>query len=44
MNSETAEFKLDASGTDPKQAEYIPHLKLSDGNEIPMVSHERQLR
>ncbi|KAL2171630.1 hypothetical protein VTG60DRAFT_2198 [Thermothelomyces hinnuleus] len=39
MNSATAEFKVDASGTPPKQADYIPHLKLNDGNEIPMLGY-----
>ena len=38
MNSISAAFKPDASGTAPKQSEYIPFLKLNDGNEIPMVS------
>jgi hypothetical protein len=37
MNSEASGFKADASGTAPKQSEYIPYLKLNDGNEIPMV-------
>ncbi|GAB1313045.1 Alpha-keto ester reductase [Madurella fahalii] len=39
MNSETSGFKPDASGTAPKQLEYIPNLKLSDGNEIPMLGY-----
>ncbi|KAK3304412.1 NADP-dependent oxidoreductase domain-containing protein [Chaetomium strumarium] len=39
MNSEAAEYKPNASGTAPKQLEYIPHLKLSDGNEIPMLGY-----
>lgn len=38
MNSETSAFKADASGTAPKQSDYLPNLKFSDGNEIPMVS------
>lgn len=38
MNSEGASFKPDATGADPKQLGYIPHLKLNDGIEIPMVS------
>lgn len=38
MNSAGASFKPDATGADPKQLEYIPHLKLNDGEEIPMVS------
>ena len=38
MNSISAAFKPDASGTAPRQSEYIPFLKLNDGNEIPMVS------
>jgi len=37
MNSITSAFKPDASGETPKQLEYIPNLKLSDGNEIPLV-------
>lgn len=37
MNSETSAYKPDASGVGPKQLDYIPDLKLSDGNEIPMV-------
>lgn len=38
MNSDGASFKPDATGTDPKQLGYIPHLKFNDGEEIPMVS------
>lgn len=38
MNSAEASFKPDAAGADPKQLGYIPHLKLNDGEEIPMVS------
>lgn len=38
MNSAGASFKQDATGADPKQLGYIPHLKLNDGEEIPMVS------
>lgn len=34
----TSAFKPDASGAAPKQMDYIPHLKLNDGNEIPLVS------
>lgn len=38
MHSITASFKPNASGEAPKQhPEYIPSLKLNDGNEIPMV-------
>ena len=37
MNSITSTSEPDASGTPPKQLEYIPSLKLSDGHEIPMV-------
>jgi hypothetical protein len=40
MNSETAVHNPDASGTTPKQSGYIPTLKLSDGNEIPMVGYD----
>lgn len=40
MNSEVSGFKADASGTAPKQSEYIPYLKLNDGNEIPMVGDD----
>lgn len=38
MHSIKSTFKPDATGTSPKQMEYIPSLKLNDGNEIPMVS------
>ena len=38
MNSAESSFKPDAAGADPKQLGYIPHLKLNDGEEIPMVS------
>lgn len=37
MNSMGSAFKPDASGASPKQMDYIPYLKLSDGHEIPMV-------
>lgn len=37
MNSAESSFKPDAAGADPKQLGYIPHLKLNDGEEIPMV-------
>lgn len=37
MNSIASSYEPDASGKTPKQLEYIPNLKLSDGNEIPMV-------
>ncbi|KAJ0125187.1 ldehyde reductase 1 [Diaporthe amygdali] len=39
MNSAGASFKPDATGADPKQLEYIPHLKLNDGEEIPMIAY-----
>ncbi|SPQ27469.1 51c300ca-3542-45ca-9a51-08ec0f3087a8 [Thermothielavioides terrestris] len=39
MSSATSASKPDASGTAPKQLEHIPHLKLSDGNEIPMIGY-----
>ncbi|AEO61775.1 hypothetical protein MYCTH_2141012 [Thermothelomyces thermophilus ATCC 42464] len=39
MSSATAEFQVHASGTAPKQVDYIPHLKLNDGNEIPMLGY-----
>jgi hypothetical protein len=38
MHSIKAAFQPDASGASPKQAVYIPNLKLNDGNDIPMVS------
>ncbi len=38
MNSVPGTFKPAASGDDaPKQLHYLPPLKLSDGNEIPLV-------
>ncbi|KAL2264271.1 hypothetical protein VTK26DRAFT_8474 [Humicola hyalothermophila] len=39
MNSETSVSQPDASGTAPKQLDSIPSLKLSDGNELPMISY-----
>ncbi|KAI0868702.1 aldo/keto reductase [Hypoxylon argillaceum] len=39
MNSITASFEPDASGTGPKQLESIPPLKLNDGHEIPMLAY-----
>ncbi|KAI0970939.1 aldo/keto reductase [Xylaria arbuscula] len=36
MHSITASFRPDASGTGPKQLDYIPNLKLNDGHEIPL--------
>ncbi|KAI1866224.1 uncharacterized protein JN550_007612 [Neoarthrinium moseri] len=39
MHSVAGHFKPDASGAAPKQMEYLPHLKLNDGNEIPMLSY-----
>jgi len=40
MHSIAAAFKPNAKGDDridPKQAVYIPDLKLNDGHDIPMV-------
>ena len=37
MNSITADYVPEPTGSDPKQLGYLPSLKLSDGNEIPMV-------
>lgn len=39
MNSILSTFTPDASGTPPKQTDYIPWLTLNDGNQIPMVSY-----
>ncbi|KAJ2986712.1 hypothetical protein NUW58_g4897 [Xylaria curta] len=39
MNSLTASFTPDSSGTSPKQSEYIPHLKVNDGYEIPLLAY-----
>ncbi|RYP14806.1 hypothetical protein DL765_006107 [Monosporascus sp. GIB2] len=40
MNSITSAFKPTASGQAPKQhPEYIPSLKLNDGNEIPLLAY-----
>ncbi|KAI1873541.1 hypothetical protein JX265_005163 [Neoarthrinium moseri] len=39
MHSVAGHFKPNASGAAPKQMEYLPHLKLNDGNEIPMLSY-----
>ncbi|KAH6695824.1 aldo-keto reductase family 1 member C4 [Plectosphaerella plurivora] len=39
MNSITAEWTPDASGSAPKQVPYIPSLKLNDGNEIPFLAY-----
>lgn len=39
MHSIASYFKPDASGADPKQASFIPSLKLNDGHDIPMVSN-----
>ncbi|KAI0799552.1 Aldo/keto reductase [Xylaria sp. FL0064] len=36
MHSIAATFKPDASGTRPKQSEYIPNFKLNDSHEIPL--------
>lgn len=44
MHSMTSAFKPDASGAAPKQMDYMPHLKLNDGNEIPLVSALSQVR
>ncbi|KAM0325412.1 hypothetical protein ACHAQA_007398 [Verticillium albo-atrum] len=39
MNSIGSVWKPDATGQSPKQVPYIPHLKLNDGNEIPMLAY-----
>ncbi|POS77839.1 aldehyde reductase 1 [Diaporthe helianthi] len=39
MNSAGSSFKPDAAGADPKQLGYIPHLRLGDGQEIPMIAY-----
>ncbi|KAJ2902357.1 hypothetical protein MKZ38_000674 [Zalerion maritima] len=40
MHSIKAAFKPNAqSGETPKQMDYIPNLKLNDGNEIPMIAY-----
>ncbi|KAH9893661.1 aldehyde reductase 1 [Xylariomycetidae sp. FL2044] len=39
MNSVTGTFRPDATGTSPKQMDYLPNLKLNDGNEIPMLAY-----
>ncbi|GKT46970.1 NAD/NADP-dependent indole-3-acetaldehyde reductase [Colletotrichum spaethianum] len=39
MNSILSTFKPDASGTPPKQMDYIPWLTLNDGNQIPMLAY-----
>ncbi|KAI3320702.1 Aldo/keto reductase [Xylariaceae sp. AK1471] len=39
MHSMAASFKPDASGTGPKQMDYIPNLELNDGHEIPMLAY-----
>ncbi|KAI1364486.1 NADP-dependent oxidoreductase domain-containing protein [Xylaria arbuscula] len=39
MNSIAGAFKPDSSGVGPKQGEYIPHLKLNDGHEIPLLAY-----
>ncbi|KAI1341903.1 aldehyde reductase 1 [Xylariaceae sp. FL0016] len=39
MHSMASAFKPDASGVTPKQMDYIPHLKMNDGNEIPMLAY-----
>ncbi|KZL77457.1 aldo/keto reductase [Colletotrichum tofieldiae] len=39
MNSILSTFKPDASGTPPKQTDYIPWLTLNDGNQIPMLAY-----
>jgi len=46
MHSISAAFKPNASAeerVDPKQAVYIPDLRLNDGNDIPMVREEAVL-
>jgi hypothetical protein len=45
MHSIAAAFKPNPSGDeriDPKQAVYIPDLKLNDGSDIPMVGSQAQ--
>ncbi|OHW99826.1 aldo keto reductase [Colletotrichum incanum] len=39
MNSILSTYKPDASGTPPKQVDYIPWLTLNDGNQIPMLAY-----
>ncbi|KAK6068373.1 aldo/keto reductase [Seiridium cupressi] len=39
MNSIPSSFTPNASGEAPKQAGYIPLLKLNDGNQIPMFAY-----
>ncbi|WYZ36563.1 hypothetical protein EsH8_II_000069 [Colletotrichum jinshuiense] len=39
MNSILSTFTPDASGTPPKQTDYIPWLTLNDGNQIPMLAY-----
>ncbi|KAK2032292.1 aldo/keto reductase [Colletotrichum zoysiae] len=39
MNSILSTFAPDASGTPPKQMDYIPWLTLNDGNKIPMLGY-----
>ncbi|KAK7948760.1 uncharacterized protein PG986_009646 [Apiospora aurea] len=39
MNSMTSAFKPDATGNAPKQLDYMPNLKLNDGNEIPLLGY-----
>ncbi|KAK8094002.1 NAD/NADP-dependent indole-3-acetaldehyde reductase, partial [Apiospora hydei] len=39
MNSMTSAFKPDATGNAPKQMDYMPNLKLNDGNEIPLLGY-----
>ncbi|OLN92121.1 NAD/NADP-dependent indole-3-acetaldehyde reductase [Colletotrichum chlorophyti] len=39
MNSILSTFTPDASGTPPKQMEYVPWLTLNDGNQIPMLAY-----
>lgn len=39
MHSIASYFKPDASGADPKQASFIPNLKLNDGHDIPMLAY-----
>ncbi|KAK3315145.1 NADP-dependent oxidoreductase domain-containing protein [Apodospora peruviana] len=39
MHSITSHFQPDASGATPKQLDYLPNLKLSDGNEMPMLGY-----
>ncbi|TLS23073.1 uncharacterized protein PpBr36_06286 [Pyricularia pennisetigena] len=39
MNSAASSHQPDASGEAPKQLNYLPYLKLNDGNQIPMLAY-----